>query len=140
MPRNQRCVMPGEAYHITQRGTNRQRVFFKDADRSTYLRLMAHNLADAGVRVLAWCLMGNHIHIVAVAEHNDSLSVLLRRVHGRYAQMVNARQFAHTVIHSVAPWCARRKGPQNSGKSSGNAGGLSPRIRGRSGTTALVIV
>ena len=92
MPRNQRCVMPGEAYHITQRGTNRQRIFFKDADRSTYLRLMAHNLADAGVRVLAWCLMGNHVHIVAVAEHNDSLSVLLRRVHGRYAQMVNARQ------------------------------------------------
>ena len=76
MPRNQRCVMPGEAYHITQRGTNRQRVFFKDADRSTYLRLMAHNLADAGVRVLAWCLMGNHVHLVAVAEHNDSYSAL----------------------------------------------------------------
>ena len=36
MPRNQRCVLPGEAYHLTQRGTNRQRVFFKDADRSAY--------------------------------------------------------------------------------------------------------
>ena len=54
MPRNQRCILPGEAYHITQRGTNRQRVFFKDADRSAYLRLLAHNLGDAGVRVLAW--------------------------------------------------------------------------------------
>src|ERR1035438_7078335 len=54
MEKNQRCVLPGETYHITQRGTNRQRVFFKNADRSTYLRLMAHNLADARVRVLAW--------------------------------------------------------------------------------------
>jgi putative transposase len=87
MPGNQRCVLPGEAYHLTQRGTNRQRVFFKDADRSTYLRLLAHNLADAGVRVLAWYLMGNHVHLVAVAEHSDSFSVLLQRVHGRYAQI-----------------------------------------------------
>ena len=54
MAKNQRCVLPGEAYHITQRGTHRQRVFFKDADRSAYLRLMAHHLADAGVRVPAW--------------------------------------------------------------------------------------
>ena len=46
-----------------------------------YLRPMAHNLADAGVRVPAWFLLGNHVHIVAVAEHNDSLSVLLRWVH-----------------------------------------------------------
>ncbi len=41
MPRNQRCVLPGQAYHITQRGTNRQRIFFIDSDRSTYLRLLA---------------------------------------------------------------------------------------------------
>ena len=91
MPRNQRCVMPGQAYHLTQRGTNRQRVFFKDSDRSTYLKLMAHNLEDAGVRVLAWCLMSNHVHFVAVPERDDSLSVLTRRVHGRFAQMMNAR-------------------------------------------------
>ena len=80
MPKNQRYVPPCEAYYITQRGTDRRRVFFKDADRPAYLRLKAHNLADAGVRVLAWCLMGNHIHIVEIAEHNDSLSVLLRWV------------------------------------------------------------
>ena len=91
MPRNQRCVMPGQAYHITQRGTNRQRVFFTDSDRSTYLRLISQNLEDAGVRVLAWCLMRNHVHFVAVPERDDSLSVLLRRVHGRFAQMMNAR-------------------------------------------------
>ena len=84
--------MPDQAYHVTQRGTNRQRVFFTDADRSTYLRLLAENLEDARARVLAWCLMTNHIHFVVVAERDDSLSVLLRRVHGRYSQMVNARR------------------------------------------------
>jgi putative transposase len=67
-------------------------VFFTEADRTAYLRLMAYNLADAGVRLLAWCLMSNHVHLVAVAEQEDSLSVLFRRLHGRYAQMTNARR------------------------------------------------
>ncbi len=64
--------MPGQAYHITQRGTNRQRVFFTESDRSTYLRLIVQNLEDAGFRVLAWCLMTNHVHFVAVSEREDS--------------------------------------------------------------------
>lgn len=92
MPRKQRCVLPGQAYHITQRGTNRQRVFFTIADRSAYLRLLGQNLGDAEVRMLALCLMSNHIHLVAVPERAESLAVLLRRVHGSYAQMVNARR------------------------------------------------
>ena len=87
MPENQRGVRLVRRSTSRNGGADRQRVFFKDADRSTYLRPMAHNLADAGVRVLAWYLMGNHVHLVAVAEHSDSFSVLLQRVHGRYAQI-----------------------------------------------------
>ena len=84
--------MPGQSYHSTQRGTNRQRVFFTESGSSTYLRLRVQNLEDAGVRVLAWCLMLNHMHFVAVSEREDSLSVLFRRVHGRSAQVVNAQR------------------------------------------------
>ena len=92
MPRNARIVLPGCPYHITQRGTNHQHVFFSQTDRRVYLDLLAANLPDAGVRLLAFCLMTNHIHLIAVPDHEDSLAVLLRRTHGRYAQMVNARR------------------------------------------------
>jgi len=51
MPRNARVVAPGLPYHITQRGTNRQRVFLTVADRSLYLRLVRENQAEAGVEV-----------------------------------------------------------------------------------------
>jgi len=78
MPRNARCVMPGLAYHVTQRGTNRQRVFFTAADRSPYLRLLHAHLADAQLQVWAWCLMENHVHFVVVPEREDSLSLLFR--------------------------------------------------------------
>lgn len=90
MSRNARCILPGLAYHVTQRGTNRQKVFFSTAHRKTYLGLLERNCPDAGVRVLAYCLMTNHVHLVVVPERSDSLAVLFRRVHGAYAQAVNA--------------------------------------------------
>ncbi len=91
MPRNARCVAPGFPYHLTQRGTNGEPVFYRKSDREAYLRLLASNLEETGVRILAWCLMTNHIHVVAVPQAEDSLATLFRRVHGRYAQMLNAR-------------------------------------------------
>jgi len=90
MPRNSRCVLPGLPYHITQRGTNRQTIFHTAADRRAYLGLIRENLDDAGVRALAYCLMTNHVHWVVVPEREDSLAVLFRRAHGRYAQTWNA--------------------------------------------------
>ena len=83
--------MPGIACHITQRGVDRRETFSCDADRSTYLTLLSQNLPEADVRLLGWCLMTNHVHLIAVPGRADSLSVLLRRVHGRYAQYYNAR-------------------------------------------------
>jgi putative transposase len=55
MPRNARCVLPDTPYHVTQRGTDRQRTFFSATDHKTYLTLLKQNLNDAGVRVLAYC-------------------------------------------------------------------------------------
>jgi putative transposase len=92
MPRNARCVLPGIPYHVTQRGTNRQIVFHSAADRRTYLSLIRENLEEAGVRALGYCLMTNHVHWVVIPEREDSLAVLFRRVHGRYAQAWNARR------------------------------------------------
>lgn len=92
LPRRERCVLPGVACHVTQRGVDRAATFDDASDRRTYLNLIRDNLTDAAVRVLGYCLMTNHVHLVAVPEREDSLAVLLRRVHGRYAQYFNARR------------------------------------------------
>jgi putative transposase len=80
------------AYHITQRGVDRQSVFFSASDREFYLGLLRDNRPDAAVRILAYCLMPNHVHFIAVPEGADSLAVLFRRVHGRYAQYLNVKK------------------------------------------------
>jgi putative transposase len=91
MPRRARCVLPGVPYHVTQRGVDRQATFSLDEDRHTYLRLLRENLSEADVRVWGWCLMSNHVHLVLLPGREDSLSLLMRRVHGRYAQYYNTR-------------------------------------------------
>ena len=96
MPRNARCVVPGLPYHVTQRGTNRQRVFYSPTDYKMYLSLVREQLDDAECRILAYCLMTNHVHLVVVPERSDSLAVLFRRAHGRYSQYLNVR---HRTAH-----------------------------------------
>lgn len=91
MPRARRCVLAGAPHHVTQRGVDGRETFSSDGDRLTYLELLKQNRDNAGVRVLGWCLMSNHVHLVLVPERGDSLAVLLRRTHGRYAQYYNVR-------------------------------------------------
>ena len=65
---------------------------FARRDRRVYLDLLRDQAARTGLRILAICLMRNHIHLIAIPERDDSLAVCLRRVHGRYAQYLNARR------------------------------------------------
>ena len=92
MPRSARFVAPGVAHHITQRGTDRQLVFHCRADRLTYLRLLRQQAALGGLPILAYCLMSNHIHLIAAPVEAESLAAVIQRVHGRYAQYLNARR------------------------------------------------
>ena len=55
------------------------------------MRLLGEQLVSARVRMLGWCLMTNHVHLILVPDAADSLALVLRRVHGRYAQYFNVR-------------------------------------------------
>ena len=57
MPRRPRVVIPGVPYHITQRGNNRQPVFFSPDDRLSYLDLLSRHARRSGTRILGYCLM-----------------------------------------------------------------------------------
>ena len=66
--------MAGCAHHITQRGNNRQDVFFVDDDRHVYLELLADQARKYGLGIVGYCLMGNHVHIVALPQAEVSLA------------------------------------------------------------------
>jgi putative transposase len=89
MPRRARIVVPGEAHHITQRGNNRQDVFFVAGDRKVYLGLLREQSERFGLEVIAYCLMSNHVHLVAIPSSETSLAKAIGRTHFRYTQYIN---------------------------------------------------
>jgi len=67
MPRQSRTVFAGIPHHITQRGNWREDIFFANEDRESYLTWLREYSEKFNVEILAYCLMTNHIHLVAVA-------------------------------------------------------------------------
>jgi len=85
-------VVPGYPHHITQRGNRRLPTFFSDDDYEAYLALMAKYGADCGLAVWAWCLMPNHVHLVAVPETAEALARGIGEAHRRYTRRINFRE------------------------------------------------
>ncbi|MFZ1415882.1 MAG: transposase [Defluviicoccus sp.] len=92
MARLARVVAAGVPHHITQRGNRRQQTFFSEADYSHYRRLMAEWCARLDVAIWAYCLMPNHVHLIAVPAADDGLRRAIGEAHRRYSRQVNFRQ------------------------------------------------
>ncbi|MGA2534114.1 MAG: transposase [Candidatus Aminicenantales bacterium] len=92
MPRIARVVIPGCPHHVIQRGNRRLRVFFSEADKATYLTLLKRQIDKHGLRIWAYCLMDNHVHLVAVPGTKDSLSKAISETHRKYTSLINIRE------------------------------------------------
>jgi len=78
-------------HHITQRGNNQQAVFLDADDHAVYLRYLREHSEHFGLAVNAYCLMSNHVHVVATPLEEESLAKAVGRTHFRYTQYFNRR-------------------------------------------------
>ncbi len=92
MARLARVVAPGRPHHVTQRGNRRQPTFFNDGDYREYLALLGHWCGEHGVRVWAYCLMPNHVHLILVPPSEEALCRAVGEAHRRYTRHVNFRE------------------------------------------------
>lgn len=92
MPRIPRIVVPGEPHHIIQRGNRRLPTFFCDDDYRYYIEVMREWCDRHNVAIWAYCLMTNHVHLVAVPETEDGLRLAIGEAHRRYSLRVNRRE------------------------------------------------
>ena len=92
VPRIARVVAVGAPHHVTQRGNNRQKVFFSAADRGIYLSLLGSHCRRWKLTLLGYCLMPNHVHLVAVPEQAQSLAKAVGRTNYEYAVYLNGRR------------------------------------------------
>jgi putative transposase len=78
-------------HHVTQRGNGRRVVFETDNDRLVYLGLLQQHAKLQRLAILGYCLMPNHVHVIAVPGREGAMRTALRNAHGRYAAYLNAR-------------------------------------------------
>jgi len=92
MARMARVVIPNVPHHITQRGVRRMETFFDDEDYEMYLSLMREWCLASGVEIWAYCLMPNHVHLIAVPESETSLARGIGEAHRRYTRYINFKK------------------------------------------------
>jgi putative transposase len=78
MPRRARNAPGGFVYHALNRAVARLPLFQKPADYAAFERLLAEALAKYPTRLLAYCLMPNHWHLVLWPEQDGEMTAFLR--------------------------------------------------------------
>ncbi len=91
MPRIARITAAHYPHHVTQRGNNQADVFFEDLDRIFYMETLKSLCEKWRVQIWAYCLMTNHVHLLAVPETNESLARCVGGTNLRYTQYVNRK-------------------------------------------------
>jgi putative transposase len=89
MARLARVLIPDCPHHITHRGNRCENVFFDPRDRDQYASWLSLYADKFHLRILAYCMMDNHIHLVAVPENADSLAKTIGNTHRRYSRWIN---------------------------------------------------
>ncbi len=90
MPRIGHVMLANYPHHIVQRGHNRQVVFAVTDDFEKYLETLAEFKEIYGVKVYAYCLMTNHVHLlVALGDEIMAVGRLMKRLAGRQTRYHN---------------------------------------------------
>lgn len=76
-------------YHVMVQGLNKCHLFKDDKFKKTYRTILKNYLPSSGVLLLAYCIMGNHVHLLIYTEDVKFLSNFMQRVNGSFAMIYN---------------------------------------------------
>ena len=89
MPRYPRQTFAYTPHHIVQRGCRREKIFFDESDFHTYIRYLVTAAIKYDVEIWCYCLMDNHIHLIAFPKDEKSLSKMIGEAHRKYSLYIN---------------------------------------------------
>ena len=89
MPRMARVVLPNYPHHIVQRGHNRQVTFAERSDFARDLATLREFKQEYGIKVYAYCLMTNHVHLLLAPSDPTGIARLMKRLAGRQTRHHN---------------------------------------------------
>ena len=118
MARLARVMLPECPFHLTHRGNHRQNLFRGDDDRLEYLELLGAYARKFDMEVWAFCLMHNHVHLIAIGRRQDSIPKAIGNTHRVFSRRRNrerevtghlwANRFFSTALDEPHLWTAVR--------------------------------
>ena len=90
MARRPRVFAPGLLYHVIVRGNQQLKTFRSEDDYQAYLDRLEHYRTRFQVRIYAYCLMPNHVHLL-VETSSTPLSKFMQGLQQSYTQYFNRR-------------------------------------------------
>jgi putative transposase len=139
MPRTRRLTPGGVIYHVLNRANARLKIFSGRADYEEFVQAMHESLEHVPIRVLSWCLMPDHWHLVLWPKREGELSEFMRRLsvthtrrwHARHNSSGSGHLYQGNAVRAKMvkkatdwPWSSvheRAGGPRHNGKTSGPA-------------------
>jgi putative transposase len=80
MPRMNRVAVGDTVYHVLNRAHGRVQIFHTDADYLHFESLLLEGVELVGVRILSYCIMPNHWHLVLRPHNDGDMSEFMRWV------------------------------------------------------------
>ena len=90
MPRERRKKSCNDVYHIVSKGNSKIYILQSDIDKRRYLSLMKNKKDKYGVKIYAYCIMSNHVHILLKSGY-ESLPLYMKEVNQEYAVYYNVK-------------------------------------------------
>ncbi|MGN0492417.1 MAG: REP-associated tyrosine transposase [Acutalibacteraceae bacterium] len=90
MPRQARKKSKTGIYHIMLRGTNGQQIFADSEDCEKFLEIIKDCKAISEFEIFAYCLMGNHIHLL-LKENKEPIELIMKRIASRFVYWYNIK-------------------------------------------------
>ena len=90
MPRNAREKSDNSTYHIMLRGINQQQIFEEEEDYCKFLEILKHYQTVSEYKIYAYCLMGNHIHLLMEFCKED-IGQAFKRIGAKYVYWYNIK-------------------------------------------------
>ena len=90
MPRTSRVRSSLQTYHVMLRGINKQQIFFDEEDYMYFTKLLDRFKQPCGYKLLAYCLMGNHVHLL-IREGEESIGNIFRHIGSAFVYWYNLK-------------------------------------------------
>ena len=89
MPRFSRESIQTTYFHVMTQGINKSYIFNKPEDIKFYIKIMYEQIKEHNLKIIAYCIMNNHAHMLITCENTKELSKYMQKLNSKYASYYN---------------------------------------------------